>query len=112
MEQSLTMKFPNALPMKVKQSPFSDLGLAQGAWDKAKEAIRKIQGAKDLKLFHCNDSNVIEATEDGAGNIVVTLGSPKREATERGIGKHCVTIASTMRSFYGRDVKLVVLGTE
>jgi hypothetical protein len=112
MDQSLTMKSPNATPMMVKQSPFSDLGLAQTAWDKAKEAIRKIHGAKDLKPFYFNDSSVIEATVDAAGNIVVTLRSPKRDATERGIEKHCRTIAPTMGNFYGRDVKLIVLGVE
>jgi hypothetical protein len=112
MKQSLTMKSLNTPPMKAKQSPFSDLGLAQSAWEKAKDAIRKIHGAKDLKLFRFNDSNVIEVTEDGAGNIVVALRSPKSEATERGIRKHCLTIGPAMQSFYGRDVKLVVLGTE
>ena len=112
MEQSLTTKSPTAVPMKVKQSWFNNLGLAQTAWDKAKAAIRKVQRGNDLKLFHFNDSSVIEATQDGAGKIVVTLRSPKREATERGIKKHCLIIAPAMQSFYGRNVNLIVLGTE
>ena len=110
MEQSLTTKSPTAVPMKAKQNCFNDLGLARTAWDKARTAIRKIQGGKDLKSFHFNDASVIEATEDGAGKIVVTLRSPKREATERGIEKHRLIIAPAMQSFYGRTVNLIVLG--
>jgi hypothetical protein len=106
------MKCLNALPTKLKQSPFNNLELAQRAWENAKGAIRKIHGAKDLKSFHFNDSSVIEATQDAAGAVVVTLRSPKRDATERGIAKHWATIALTMGSFYGLDVKLTVLGLD
>jgi hypothetical protein len=112
MERYLMVESSNALPIKMKQNPFCNLGLAQRSWEQAKEAIRKIHGSNDFKRFRVNDSGVIDSSESAAGTVVVTLRSPKREATELGITKHWATIAPTMRSFYGRGVKLIVLETE
>jgi hypothetical protein len=94
---------------KNRKTPFADSGLAQNAWNSAKEKVRSVYGANEFKKYRFRDMTVVSADEDGAGIVHLALRSPAPERAEMGIAKYETVISQALCDFYGRTVKLRVI---
>jgi hypothetical protein len=101
----------NAFPNK-SNAAFSNLGLAQNSWLSAIEEMLSYMGAREFKKYRFRDVTVISAREDRTGAIQLTLRSPAPEKAQAGIAKHEAAIYHALSRFYGRTVKLLVIGNE
>lgn len=101
----------NTFPNKANAA-FSEMGLARMAWKSAVERVRADKGAREVRSCRFHDVIPVSAEEGSAGNISLTLRSPDPEKATIGIAKHEIAIAQALRSFYGRTVKLRVIGYE
>lgn len=99
------------IPERAK-APFADLGLARMAWNSLVERVRAAHGAKEFRKFRFRDVTIVSADIDGAGAVHLTLRSPAPEKAEAGFAEHETTISQALRGFYGRTVKLRVIGNE
>ncbi len=99
------------IPERAK-SPFADLGLARTAWNLAIENLRSAHGANEFKKYRFRDVTVVSADEDGAGTVHLTLRSPAPEKAEAGLAEHETAISRALRGYYGRTVKIRVIGNE
>ena len=99
------------IPERAK-APFADLGLARTAWNSAVERVRDAHGANELKKFRFRDVTIVSADADGAGTVHLTLRSPVPGKAEAGIVEHETAISQALRDFYGRTVKLRVIGNK
>jgi hypothetical protein len=94
------------------KAPFADLGLARMSWNSVVERVRAAHGAKELRKFRFRDMTIVSADEDGAGIVHLALRSPVPGKAEAGLAEHETTISQALRCFYGRTVKLRVIGNE
>jgi hypothetical protein len=103
-----TTKSQKKSPDKGK-TPMADSGLAQLAWNSAREKLRAAIGVNEFKKYRFRDVSVVSADEDGAGIIHLVLRSPAPEKAEMGIAQHDAAISRTLCRFYGRTVRLRVI---
>ena len=100
-----------AFPNKTNAA-LSALSIAHMAWKSAVESVRSCKGAKEIKRFRLQDVTVISADQDRAGIVHLTLRSPAPEKAEAGLAANESAISQALRAFYGRTVKLRVIGHE
>lgn len=93
-----------------RKSVFAAVSLAQTAWKSSVQLAVLSRGAREIKKLRFRDVTVVSAHEDGAGVVHLTLRSPAPEKTEIGIAQHESTISQALHAFYGRTVKLKVIG--
>ncbi|MFP5208672.1 MAG: hypothetical protein ACLGRW_05225 [Acidobacteriota bacterium] len=101
----------NAFPHR-PNAAFAALGLARTVWNSAVQKVRSSKGTKEIRKFRFLDMTVASAGEDGAGIVHLTLRSPAPEKAEMGIAQHEAVISQVLCGFYGRTVKLRVIGHE
>jgi hypothetical protein len=111
-----------------RESAFGSLSLARLAWIDVMQDLHSsllgstpvelekrpglTNGADDWKSFRLDDVAVESVGERSGGTVELVLSSPEPKATELGLQKYRSRVARALNKWYGRDVRLLLRGTE